>query len=175
MFPSFTMKKAALLLTTLLLPTLSWGQLVNFAATLSGSEEVPARVTPATGTATATLDTATNFFTLNYSFSGLLGPQTDAHIHGGAAGTNGAVLFHLGLGSPNSFSTTLTDLQESRLLAGLWYVNVHSTVFPAGEIRGQLQPVPEPSTYALMGVAALGVGIAWKRRRQNKSAAVAAA
>ncbi len=167
------MKKLVFLLSAALLPHFAWAQLVNFEATLSGSEEVPVRITPATGTATATLDTATNFFSLQYTFSGLLGAQTDAHIHGGARGTNGGVLFPLGLGSPNSFSTFLTDLQESRLLAGLWYVNIHSTVFPAGEIRGQLQPVPEPSTYALMGVAALGLGIVWKRRRAARAAAIA--
>lgn len=169
------MKKAATLLTALILGSLAQAQIVSFEAHLNGAEEVPVRATPATGTATATLDTTTNFFTLQYVFSGLLGTQTDAHIHGGARGTNGPVLFHLGLGSPNSFSTFLTDLQESRLLSSLWYVNIHSTVFPGGEIRGQLQPVPEPSTYALFGVAALGVGIAWKRRQAKRTTAVAAA
>jgi hypothetical protein len=40
-------------------------------------------------------------------------------------------------------------LQVSQLQSGLWYVNIHSTTFGGGEIRGQIIPVPEPATVML--------------------------
>jgi hypothetical protein len=48
---------------------------------------------------------------------------------------------------------------------GQAYLNIHSTTFQGGEIRGFLAPVPEPGTYALM-LAGLGV-LAWLGRRRS--------
>lgn len=50
------------------------------------------------------------------------------------------------------------------ILDGKAYFNIHSTAFPPGEIRGFLQPVPEPGTAALAGIAFVGL-LAWRRRR----------
>lgn len=58
---------------------------------------------------------------------------------------------------------------SARLLAGLAsgtaYFNVHSSTFPAGEIRGFLQPVPEPATWGLMGLGLMTVAAAARHRR----------
>jgi len=51
--------------------------------------------------------------------------------------------------------------------AGRAYLNIHTSSFPGGEIRGLLTPVPEASTYALM-LAGLGaLGFATARRRPS--------
>lgn len=49
------------------------------------------------------------------------------------------------------------------LAAGTAYLNIHSTSWGGGEIRGFLQPVPEPATYALVGAALLALVV--RRRR----------
>lgn len=167
------MKKLALTLLLLALPCLTWGQLVyNISTTLSGSNEVPARATSATGMGWGTLDTSTNWFDFTVTFSGLTSTETAAHFHAPALpGSNAGVIIPLPLGSPIHFAGTLTDLQEQQLLDGLIYVNVHTQMFPGGEIRGQLMAgsaVPEPSTYGLFGAAAL-VGVALYRRRSAKA------
>jgi len=58
---------------------------------------------------------------------------------------------------------------EATLIAGIvagdTYLNIHTTQFPGGEIRGFLAPIPEPATMALMGLGLLSAGVARRRRR----------
>ena len=55
----------------------------------------------------------------------------------------------------------------SAMAAGKAYLNIHSTAFGGGEIRGFLTPVPEPSSLALLGLGGLALaGRAWSRRRR---------
>jgi hypothetical protein len=60
---------------------------------------------------------------------------------------------------------------EATLLAGLAagdaYLNIHTTSFPGGEIRGFLRAVPEPSTWAMMLLGFAGVGFMAYRRRKS--------
>ena len=51
------------------------------------------------------------------------------------------------------------------LNSGLAYANIHNSVFPGGEIRGQLAAVPEPATWGMTGLALAGVLLAGLRRR----------
>lgn len=111
----------------------------SYSAVLDGLQEVPPHPTPAAGTGTFTLDAA-KVLHYSISFTGLLAPQTAAHIHGPAApGTNAGVLFPLPNGSPIAGTVgPLNATQEANLNAGLLYVNVHTQLYPGGEIRGQI-------------------------------------
>jgi PEP-CTERM motif-containing protein/CHRD domain-containing protein len=53
-------------------------------------------------------------------------------------------------------------------MAGEAYLNIHTTNFPGGEIRGYLTvaAVPEPETFALLLVGLGAVGWAVRRRGQ---------
>jgi len=116
----------------------------TFKAALKGSSEVPPNKTTGTGSATVTLDSASNKITWNVTFSGLTGAAGAAHIHGPApAGKNAGVMIWLSTKgkpatSPLSGSATLTAAQAANLMKGQCYVNVHTAANPGGEIRGQL-------------------------------------
>ena len=112
---------------------------VTFLATINGASEVPANASTATGTATAVFNKDTKILTLTVNFSGVT--ATNAHIHKEVVGVSGGVVFPIPspFTSPLSLTTiALTTTQEADLNANLYYVNLHSAAFPAGEIRGQL-------------------------------------
>ena len=83
------------------------------------------------------------------------------------------------LTQPTIYNPAFVTLQggltqaEAALIAGILngttYLNIHTVNFPGGEIRGQLEPVPEPTTLFLFGTTMAGLGLTarWKRRRQN--------
>ena len=115
-------------------------EMVSFKADLKANEEVPPNDSKATGTLTATYDTTSKKLTWKGNYSGLTGPATMAHFHGPAeAGKNAAVAVAITPNtSPFENSANLTEAQAADLMAGRWYVNVHTAAHPGGEIRGQL-------------------------------------
>lgn len=132
------------------------GQL--FVATLTGAQEVPPNSSTATGTATVLLSPDEKTARVAVRFSGLSSAQTDAHIHGPApAGVSGAVVFPLPLGQINDFEIELTSTQAQQLKDGLLYVNIHSSNFTAGEIRGQFLTQASASSLQF-GAATYSVG-----------------
>jgi len=113
-----------------------------FTANLSGAQEVPPNSSTATGRSSVVLNAAETGAAVNLSFSGLTSAQTAAHIHGPAdPGVNAPILFPLPNGQVSNFLITLTAAQVTDLKAGKHYINVHSTNFPNGEIRGQYAQV----------------------------------
>ena len=110
-------------------------------ARLSGVSEVPAVVTNAAGAVEASLTPVSNVLTWKITYAGLSGPATGAHFHGPATiGQNAAVVVPIKapLTSPITGSATLTPGQAAELLAGKWYVNLHTAANPSGEARGQV-------------------------------------
>lgn len=114
-----------------------------FTAYLNGAQEVPVVATTATGYARIVVNESTGSLTYTVVFNGLSSAQTLSHIHAPAAiGASTGVAINFGTvgGTSGTISgtTTITPTQLSQLRAHLGYVNVHSSSFPAGEIRGQL-------------------------------------
>ena len=112
---------------------------VKFGATLSGAQEVPAVTTTATGTFDATYNTDTKILTYTVTYTGIT--PTAWHIHREAVGVTGPVVFNFGQTFTSPFNATtiaLTTAQETDLMNGMYYVNIHSSKSPSGEIRGQL-------------------------------------
>ncbi|QWG25131.1 CHRD domain-containing protein [Bradyrhizobium sediminis] len=110
-------------------------------ATLDGKAEVPATTSAGKGTADLDYDAATKKLSWKVIYSGLSGPATAAHFHGpAAAGANGGVALAIpnAAKSPVEGSATLTDAQAADLMAGKYYINIHTAANPAGEIRGQV-------------------------------------
>lgn len=159
-----------------LLAVPGWSQAATYSlfASLDGAQEVPSVPTPGTGTGVMTYDNVTNLLSWNITFSDLLAGTTVAHFHGPAAPGMGAspiVTIPLGasLGMTSGTllgSATITDTNEAQLLSDLWYINIHTSLHPGGEIRGQVQVVPIPAALWLFGSGLLAL-VALVRRRKS--------
>lgn len=119
----------------------------HFTAVLRGANEVPP--TPSTSVGGAqVLVNPNGTISLTGQYQPFGTAAIAAHVHRGAAGVNGPVVFGLTFAGgvlTGTYSPTTADLVDLR--AGNWYVNVHSTAFGGGEIRGQLTPATLPSFY----------------------------
>ena len=126
---------------------------------LSGDQSVPPLQSPATGKFTLFIEAGPNGVNISYELDVTnITDVSGAHIHLGAAGTNGPVIVPLFAGPQKSGSftgvlakgtiteadlagpmkgKTFADLTGA-VLGGQTYVNVHTAANPAGEIRGQI-------------------------------------
>lgn len=131
------------------------GTVVRLAADLRGSNEVPPNSSTAIGSAFVTIDTTSKLMTFEVATSGIASP-TLSHIHGpdAPAGTNAGVLINFATsaaqiaGGRAKGTVDLSGLSQTnydKLIANPanFYVNVHSTAFGGGEVRGQLTPAKE--------------------------------
>jgi hypothetical protein len=126
-----------------------------FTTSLSGANEVPARSTGASGSAQLVIDGDRVHYAVEIDD---ISNVFAAHIHTAATGANGPVrvtFFTVSQSSPLSVTDrhilaegtfTAADVSGigfadllAAIRAGTTYVNVHTTQFPGGEIRGQLQ------------------------------------
>ena len=163
-------------------------------AVASGQLESPPNASPGSSIATFELDG--NIMRAEVPFRDLLAGSTAAHIHcctadaftgnapiaiplldfplGSRAGTyshafdltdasvyDPAFLAAFG-GTPASASSALIDA----ITANQAYLNIHTTLYPAGEIRGFLvaAPIPEPATWGMLGLGLASLGMMARRR-----------
>jgi len=109
-----------------------------FVFDLSGAQEVPPVSTTDRGGCMGQFDAGTSSLSLVCTHS-VIGPA-QMHIHQGAAGVNGPIVFDLG--DPNSpveaTWTGMTPAEVAALFAGNLYINIHSGGRPSGAIRGQI-------------------------------------
>lgn len=118
--------------------------ILTFDVTASEREEVPTSGSLATAQASFTINVATGDAEGTLTTSGIT--ATAAHIHSAFAGSNGPVLVPLDQDPADAsiftvpVGSTLSVADVDELLAAGLYVNVHSSAFPGGEIRGQVLP-----------------------------------
>lgn len=176
----------SLLAASLALPLAAGAATKVYTFNLDGAQEVPANSSPAAGSAQITVDDTLDTITFSLAAFDLQGTFAAAHIHGTApVGVNAGDIFNLVTTADYSGPVLagVFPIPNSHLLFGadkattwaddinaqpwLFYVNLHTSAFPGGEIRGQLAPVPEASTYAMM-LGGLGlVGFMAARRRRS--------
>ena len=134
-------------------------QTFTLTAQLNGANEppIPGINTGAFGSATVIVDMAARTVTYKVDVFNLPSGVTASHIHVGAVGTAGPVVVNFAPPVPASndfgFSGVVKDTEFllrpdqgirsaddmfQAILGGNSYVNVHSSVNPGGEIRGQL-------------------------------------
>lgn len=130
----------------------------------------------ASGSGTATYDDETGYFSWSYSYSGLSGMPLAAHFHGpaapgGSAGirvnvvdSSGTMVFD----NPNSGMVPISGAFGQELINGLWYLNIHTSMYMDGEIRGQLIN-DNPTVDNSAAIAAINKKI--KRVRKKEKAA----
>ncbi|MEJ7780683.1 MAG: CHRD domain-containing protein [Daejeonella sp.] len=118
--------------------------------TLSGAQEVPAITTSGTGSAKLTFDPALK--TLTYNMTWTLGSASattaNMHFHGAEDGSDtksSAVVIGItgfattSTGTVSGVTRVLTDVEIAQLLAGKWYINIHSSTVASGELRGNIK------------------------------------
>ena len=119
----------------------------NYIAVINGAQEVGPTMSSSVGNAFLTYDSASKMLCYAISYTGLDGDETAAHFHGpSSAGENNAVLFNInaisGVGSPKADCVGPFGARaQAALRQGKIYINVHSSLYPGGEIRGQVIPV----------------------------------
>lgn len=153
--------------------------IVHFQVAMTGFQEVSAPNQfnngdpDAFGVANLLIDSSTNTIDWQFSVANLTLPLTGAHIHQGAAGTNGPVVVNF---NAQLSGIGLVDPDLVNVLANPkgFYVNLHNADFPGGAIRGQLgdplpNPVPLPAAVWLLGSGLLGLlGVAQRRGNRPK-------
>ena len=153
----------------------------QFYAALTGANEVPPNNDLTLTTGRFSLMGNSLSFTVNVPIITFIAQS--AYIQGPAGpGVNAPIIFDLGgpvfqggspeFGIPPSYvffspytppfgagPFTLTDPQMNDVLGGLWYMNVTSSDFPDGQLRGQILEVPEPSAWVLTILGGLFFGV----------------
>lgn len=114
----------------------------GFGFDLCGAQEVPSVLTGAYGSAVISYDRSRSNIHYMVAASGVTDNYDGAHLHAGAAGTNGDVLVNFSSTLMNNttsgYDTTITPAIATMIVNGETYINLHNMTNPGGEIRGQV-------------------------------------
>jgi hypothetical protein len=117
-----------------------------FVISMTGAAEAPGPGDPdGSGTAWLTLNQGQGEVCFVLVVEDILLPAVGAHIHIAPAGSPGPIVVPLTPPDATGMSSGCTDADPALIKAirqspSAYYVNVHSTDFPAGAVRGQLAP-----------------------------------
>jgi hypothetical protein len=115
----------------------------------SGSKEIPTNTSTGTATLTGTYNARTNSLAYTINWTGLTGNLSAAHFHGPASATESAgplldiTIGTNGMSGSTNATVTVTDAFESALLTGKIYYNLHTALYPNGEVRSQVTTSPQ--------------------------------
>lgn len=194
---------SSLAFATSMLASSAFAATTTYSAIATGPAEAVPVASPGFSFGTVVIDDVANTLSVSAPFQYLLGTSVAAHIHAGTAqpllGTApvavpfidfpkgvqsgsysntfnllDAAVYGVDFLNANGGSVTaardalLTDISQNRA-----YLNIHTNLYPAGEIRGFLiaSPVPEPSAYAMLAVGLAGVGVVARRKQKAKEVA----
>ena len=169
-----------------------------YRSTISGPSEAPPNNSPGSGIATIVFDSVAMTLRFSIPFFDLVAPSTAGHLHcctaqpllGTAPVAIGFQDFPLGvragtyervfnLSNPATYAPAFItahggtvaqarDLLITGINANQSYLNLHTSAYPGGEIRGFLvqlaQPVPEPSAWLMLGLGLAGLGLYSRRK-----------
>lgn len=121
-------------------------EIISYDIDLSGERQVPSLMNTGTGKFTATYNRTTKVldYTLTWNLTNNA-VATRAHLHGPASERENAdiqvVFFNASTNMTSGTfrgTVTLTSAQETDMLAGRYYCNIHSNLNPPGALRGQV-------------------------------------
>ncbi|MEO6327749.1 MAG: CHRD domain-containing protein [Ginsengibacter sp.] len=134
------------------LTTTTDGQTEYLTAPLQGAQATPPNSSAASGAVYVLVDKTTHELFLTGSYSGLTTAASNAHIHTGAPNMAGGVLipliFTAAITGTLDTSAVISVPDETSIITGNTYVNIHTSTYPAGEIRGQLRSQGQVSYFA---------------------------
>jgi hypothetical protein len=118
------------------------GKAVFLNGRLQGAQSTPPDTSQATGAANVLLDTSTHTLWITATYTGLSAAANNAHIHTGAPDVSGPVSIFVKFTPAKSgsidTSRVISVQNETDILNNNTYLNIHTSTYPAGEIRGQL-------------------------------------